>query len=156
MGYITEKQIADRLDLPVALPTTEVKRNNWLVVATFKIQSPMQLTFRYLQLQLVDFTTVGTSGVTLVESGKGMCYVGIFKNYDGTSPSGNPNLQGTLNDVVIASAAGVVSRNPDNASLVLTGGAVPESYSFVLVNNTTNTDIRANINGQIRLDLNIL
>ena len=59
MSYITDKQLEDRIDLPISLPVTEVKRNSWLVLATYAIAAPMKLNFRFLQLQLMNAVVVG-------------------------------------------------------------------------------------------------
>ncbi len=154
MPYVTTAQLVDRLDLPIALPSSELKPNNWLVLATFKVQAPMQLTFRYLQLQISDNVLVGLTDTAskLVEPGRGLAYIGIFKNYDGSAPNSNSSLQGTSNDVVFGETSGIFSRITDSP-LVITPGTIAESYSFVVVNNTANTNLTVSVNGQIRLDL---
>ena len=41
MGYLTEAKLVNIVDNPVALPATEIKQGDWLVLATIKIASPM-------------------------------------------------------------------------------------------------------------------
>ena len=48
MGYLTEAKLVNIVDNPVALPATEIKQGDWLVLATIKIASPMILRYRFL------------------------------------------------------------------------------------------------------------
>lgn len=162
MSYITDKQLEDRIDLPIALPATEVKRNSWLVVATYAVQAPMKLSFRFLQLQLIAAEVVGgEEGDTetefssqLINPSKGLCYCAIYQGYALENPATLPNV-GTLNDIIVADKVGIFSR-PTATPLVIDGPAVSNHYSIVLANNTDNTDLKLVLNGHIRLDLNAL
>jgi len=154
MSLITDTELADQLDLPVALPAAVFKKDSWIVLATVKLQNPMRLTYRFLQLQLQSVTidpAIGGAEPTIVDATKGLAYVAIFKNYGGERP-GSSVAQGTNFDVVNATAAGLFER-ATSTSLVIDATSVA-TYSFVLVNNTGNADLKMSVCGQVRLDLN--
>lgn len=160
MSYITQKELDDRMDLPIALPVTELKPNSWLIASVYQIQQPMQLTFRFLQLQLLSVeVTGGQAGDTetefssdLLDQAKGLVYAAILPDYSGQSPYGLASI-GTLNDIIIADKVGIFSRATENP-LIVKGTNIPKHYSVILVNNTSNTIAKALLNGQMRLDLN--
>lgn len=162
MSYITDKQLEDRLDLPISLPVTELKSNSWLVVATYALQTPMEFQFRFLQLQLISAEVVGgEEGDTetefsskLINPSKGLCYCGIYQGYTFENPSSLANI-GTLNDLIVADKVGIFSR-PTEIPLVISGPAVSQHYSVVVANNTENTNLKLLVNGHLRLDLNAL
>jgi hypothetical protein len=152
MPYLTDKQLNDVLDLPVSLPASQLKADTWLVLASVRLVSPQKLTYRHLQLQLLDFTANGD--IVYSDSARGLVYVAIFKDYDVSQRPGGANSpvipQGSNQDLIVASDVGIISRD-QSIPLDLTASG---DYSFVIVNNTTNVELRAAVNGQIRLALN--
>jgi hypothetical protein len=147
MSYITHRQLSDKIDLPVALPITELKRANWLIIATMQLSPPMKLSYKWLNLQLVS-TSYSDQNIAIIDPSRGLCYVGIYKNFNG----GEVFLPvGTNEDVIFTTAVGTVSKNPDT-ELELTV-TEPTTFSFVAVNNTSNAELRLVVNGQARLDI---
>lgn len=152
-GYLTSSFLENKGDLPIALPTTKLRRGDWLVLATLKLQPPMQLQFRDLQLSLIQAVVDPTLTSVLVAPARGLAYVAIFKDYAQSDPA-TMIPQGSSTDVVSISATGVSQRDPSAAPLVISPAA-PSTYSVLLVNNTTGTDLQLSVNGQLRLDLGL-
>lgn len=159
MAYLTERKLSNTLDIPINLPTTEIKMGDWIVVATVKIDAPTRLTYRMLNLDFVS-STVDLGNITSdnrIVPNFGMCYVGLFYNYTSGDPSGLPAL-----DVVQANNFGIITRT---ATPIVT--AVAGTYSWLAVNNiqfsdqnallTTgdSADFTLNCVGQARLELDL-
>lgn len=156
MPYLTENQLASTLDIPIALPATELRQGDWLVIATTKIVTPMRLRFRYLDLSLLS-CTVATSqigNINRIYGNLGFVYVALRKDYSGESP-GSAGAQ----DVFGVTALGTYAR-PGSEVLLDTEG----TYSWVLANNMradasssvpTDTDInfRVAVTGMARLEM---
>jgi hypothetical protein len=158
MAFLTESKIATTLDIPVALPTTEVLMGDWIVVATIKLVAPMRLTYRYANLHLlsstVDLALVGSAN--RVNASLGVAFLGLYRDYT----SGHPGTISSL-DTLYMSAEGVVYRSTANALYFTTAGV----YSFIVANNckasssssipsTTSIDLKLCATGMIRLELN--
>jgi len=159
MAYLTERKLSNTLDIPINLPTTEIKMGDWIVVATVKIETPTRLTYRMLNLDFVS-STIALSNITpdnRIVPNFGMCYVGLFFNYTSGDPSALPAL-----DVVQATSFGIVART---ATPIVT--VAPGTYSWLAVNNiqfsdqnvllTTgdSADFTLNCVGQARLELDL-
>ncbi len=159
MAYLTERKLANTLDAPINLPTTEIKMGDWVVVATIALISPARFTYRFMNLNLVSssFDTTKITPSNLIVPGFGFVYLGLFFNYVSGDPGGLPPL-----DVVETSTIGVVHRggNP----LVLTS---PGTYSWIAVNNiqfnsqnalltqTDSADFKLSCTGQCRVELDL-
>ena len=157
MAYVTDLSLANQLDLPASTPATLLAPNSWLVLATYSILTPLSLTYQWLQLQVLSIASTNPTGLTTpVAAGRGVAYVGIWLNYDSSSPATNLNLQGTVNDLVIATGLGIFQRNCNAPALVIPGTATPASYSFVLANNTNEGTLTVEVAGQIRLNLSAI
>lgn len=159
MAYLTERKLSNTLDIPVNLPTTEIKMGDWIVIATVKIDAPTRLTYRMLNMNFVS-STVDLNDLTSdnrIVPNFGLCYVGLYFNYTSGDPSGLPAL-----DVVQTSNLGIIART---ATPIVT--AVPGTYSWLAVNNiqfsdqnallTTgdSADFTLNCVGQARLELDL-
>ncbi len=159
MAYLTERKLANTLDLPIALPSTEIKMGDWVVIATVSLMSPARFTYRFmnLNLQSSNFDTTKILPVNLIVPGFGFCYIGLFANYVSGDPGGIPPL-----DVVESTTFGVASRNI--SPLVLTQ---PGTYSWLAVNNiqfnsqnalitqTDSVDFKLSATGQVRIELDL-
>jgi len=160
MPYLTERKLSNTLDMPINLPTTEIKMGDWLVIATIKIVAPTLLTYRMMNLNFVSSTIdLGNiTSVNLVAPNFGLCYVGLFLNYtSGGDPSGLPAL-----DVLQASSFGVLART---ATPIVT--ATEGTYSWIAVNNvqynsqnsllgvSDSADFTMGCVGQARLELDL-
>lgn len=160
MAYLTESKLANVLDLPVALSSTEIKQGDWLLISTVKIVAPMMLTVRYLNIQLLS-ANVDLNQITnnnKIYGNLGLVYVALRLNYTSGSP-GEPGAVETL----VASTFGITAR--DTASPLFV--TVPGTYSWLVANNTkadsnssipssTSINFKLAITGQVRLDLSNL
>jgi len=157
MGYINQSQLDRIIDLPVALPMAKIQAADWLIVATVHLPTSMQLTYRWLCLQVVEASRNGVAlniddqclpvNLQLTNPNRGLAYIGILENYAiNTSPNAL-SFVGTAVDLVIATSIGVTTRDHTLADLVIT---TPGDYSFVLVNNCKDIDLKVLVNGMIR------
>jgi hypothetical protein len=160
MSFLTERKMANTVDAPIALPSTEIKMSDWVVIATIKLTAPSRLTVRMLHLNFISSTVDLTKIVpaNYINSSLGMCYVALFFNYNNADPASTTKL-----DKVTASALGVSTRieNP----FVTT---VPGIYTWLAVNNiqystassalaiTDSADFRVSCTGQWRIEINPL
>jgi hypothetical protein len=159
MPYLTERKLSNTLDIPINLPTTEIKMGDWVVIATIKLVAPAQLTYRMMNLNFVS-STVPLPNITAVNKvvpNYGLCYVGLFFNYVSGDPSSLPAL-----DVVQASTFDVVERT---ATPIVT--ATEGTYSWIAVNNvqynsqnsllsvSDSADFTVSCVGQARLELDL-
>lgn len=156
MPYLTENQLASTLDLPVALPATELRQGDWLVIASISVVSPMRLRFRQLNLSLLS-CSVNTSLIAnsnRIYGNLGFVYIALRKDYSGESPG-----SADAKDVFGVTALGTYARPGDE--LILTESGV---YSFVIANNMkasasssvpTDTEInfRVAVTGMARLEM---
>lgn len=156
MGYLTEAKLVNIIDNPIALPATEVKQGDWLVLATIKITSPMILRYRFLNLQLLASTVdmADISAVNKILGNLGYAYVALRRDYS----SGNPGAAGAL-EVLSISELGLAQR--DTTETIF---STPGNYSWIIANNmqpssdsdiptSTEINFRLSVNGQVRLEL---
>ena len=159
MSFLTERKLANTLDIPVSLPATEIKMGDWLVIATIRLTAPSRLTYRMLNLNFIsstlDLTEIDTRNK--INANGGLCYVGFYANY----VSGNPSTSTAL-DMLTATSFGVVARTAN--PIVLTTAA---TYSWIAVNNVQwnsavssltvedSADFRLSATGQCRLELDL-
>lgn len=156
MGYLTEAKLVNIIDNPIALPATEVKQGDWLVLATIKIASPMILRYRFLNLQLLASTVdmADISAVNKILGNLGYAYVALRRDYS----SGNPGAAGAL-EVLSISELGLAQR--DTTETIF---STPGNYSWIIANNmqpssdsdiptSTEINFRLSVNGQVRLEL---
>ena len=157
MSFLTERKLANTLDLPLSLPATEIKMGDYLVIATLKLAAPSRLTFRMLHLNFIasTFDLAKITPVNKINANAGLCYIGMYANY----VSGDPGSTASL-DTLSASAFGVVTKvtNP----IVLT---TPATYTWIAVNNVQwnannsaltpqdSADFRLSATGQVRIEL---
>jgi len=161
MSYITEQELFRRHSLPVAIPAVEIQRGDWLVLSTIKVVAGVTFNYRLLQLQLIEIkqgdvttttppTPCDTPTPNLINKNLGWAYVAIFKNFQSSASPATLTYTGTSVDIVTISTIGVAMRDTTKDSLVITD---PGEYSFVLVNNCQDADIRASVDGQTTLDV---
>lgn len=159
MAYITENQLSNMMDVPVALPATDLRMGDWVVVSTVKVVAPMRLTYRMANLNVM-LATVDTALVTngnKIYGNLGLAYLALRLNYS----TGSPGAAGGL-DVLVANVLGITSRDA-STSVVVT---VPGIYSWIVANNmqpstdtvpliptSTSIDFRLAVTGTVRLDL---
>jgi len=127
MSYLTERKLANTMDTPVNLPTTQLKMGDWLVIATLRLTAPMRITYRFMNFNFLisSFDLTKIQSVNLVVPTFGFCYVGLYANYVSGDPSGLTAL-----DIVQANQLGLVTRTGNPVVMTDNG-----TYSWVAVNN---------------------
>lgn len=159
MAYITEQKLSNVLDLPIALPATNLKIGDWVVVAVTKLVVPMRLTYTVANLQLLT-ASVDVADITAgnkIFGNLGLVYLTMRLNYG----SGTPGAAGGL-DVLVADSLGTFTR--DTSAPVVT--IAPGLYSWIVANNmrastdtvpviptSTSIDFRTAVTGTVRLEL---
>jgi len=172
MAFLTENTLSKTLDLPINLPSTELKMGDWLVVATIKLVYPMRLSYRFMTLQMlsssVDTTTIVTANK--ISPSLDLAFLGLYLNYS----SGHPGTQAALDVIKIreseSASVDCVPVNEISGQFItvrtepLVQYTTPGIYSFILANNmqastestiptTTSIDFRLLATGQVRLEL---
>lgn len=156
MALLTQQYLTSTLDVPIALPATELRQGDWLVVASVKAVSPMKLRFRLLNLGILSssVTVSQISNSNRVYGNLGLVYVALRKDYSGESPGSAGAL-----DVFAITAEGVYTR-PDTLLELTDEG----TYSWVVANNmqasdsstipaSTSIDFRVSVSGVARVEM---
>ena len=156
-AYLTTSKLSNIVDVPVAMPSTEIQQGDWVIAASIKVVSPMKLTYKFLNLSLVA-SSVGISQISnsnKISSSLGLAYVVLRRDY----VSGNPGAAGALDSLIITSETTVARSTATTLSLTTAG-----VYSWIVVNNmqpsasssiSTSTDInfQLSVTGQVRVEL---
>jgi len=162
MPYLTENQLSNTMDIPIALPATNLIMGNWITLASLVISAPMQLTYRFGSVQLFS-SSVDTSLITssnLAYGNLGLVYLALRQNY----VSGPPGAAGGL-DVVIAPLLGVYSRDitvpviittPGTYSWIIANNMQPSADSPPLIDPSISIDFQLAVTGTVRLELDTL
>jgi hypothetical protein len=159
MAFLTERKLANTLDIPVNLPATEIKMGDWLVIASIRLTAPSKLTYRMLHLNFIgsslDLSKI--AAVNRLNANGGLCYVGLYANY----VSGDPATATAL-DMVPATEFGVITRSANPIVL-----STPATYSWIAVNNIQwnagnaslsvqdSADFKLSATGQCRIELDL-
>lgn len=159
MAYITESMLSNVLDIPIALPATDLRMGDWVAVGAVKIVAPMRLTYKLSTLQVFE-STVDTSLITSgnkIYGNLGFVYLALRRNYS----TGSPGAAGGL-DVLAATSMGVFSRVLTNVVVAVT----PGTYSWIVASNmqpstdttplipaTTSIDFRVAVTGVARIEM---
>jgi len=160
MAYITDSVLRNTIDVPISLPGTRVTANAWLVVATVPISGSTTAEFRFMLLQLLDairnnvVITLNDAcnpvSIGLVNNNRGLAYLGIVKDIVGNSiDPATVQFVGTVADVISVSTQGVVVRDESAPSLIIDA---PGNYSFVIINNCVDVDLRLLVSGVLRVN----
>ncbi len=140
MPYITEDQLANQVSVPVALPLTSIKRNDWLILSTILLSTNQKITFKYLQVQLIasslGLINCEDEEASLINPSSGLVFVAIYKDFVITAQPQNETFIGTAADFIqVDTVEDLVQRDTSVTALEITEVG---NYSFVLVNNTSN------------------
>jgi hypothetical protein len=160
-SFVTESYLERRHAVPIALALTMIKQGDWLLIAALRLTSTTTLTYNFLQLQMVDTVLQQATAVAgsdpcadvppvLINPTLGVAYVAIFKSFNINIDPSTLSHMGTNVDVVSISEPGISLRDTTQPPLVI---AEAGDYSFVLVNNTTNYDLRLAVTGQVIMTL---
>lgn len=168
---LTTQALESVIDLPVSMPLTFVRADNWLIVASFRVLPGQSVTFRNMNLTVVDASIDGVVlplgnqcnqfNIALVNNSYGLAYIGLVKDYSSSTDPQTVTWSGTASDVISATSVGLFTRSQDAEGLVISEAG---DYSFVVVNNcavspsssTTqlfNVDLRLIVSSQVRLNL---
>jgi hypothetical protein len=170
VSYVTLDQLDQQLDVPVQLPLTDLPANQWLIVSTFRIDTPQAFTLRWLQLHLIEMEAVGSTGAVVVTTPNaqgecvfpaqgpnlvvptlGLVYVGLYTGFDDQQV---PSFQAAQEaPLYIPYNAALLPPQYAIRPLAPTTYAAAGVYSFVIVNNTTNQLERVSVSGQVRVNL---
>lgn len=159
MAYLTENMLSNVLSVPIALPSTDLRMGDWVVIASVRLITPMKLTYTVANLQL-SASSVDPADITAgnkIYGNLGIAYLTMRKDYI----SGSPGAAGGY-DALIINELGIVSRDT-STSVVVTE---PGLYSWIIANNmqpstdtvpvipvTTSIDFRVAVTGTVRLEL---
>ena len=172
MAFLTEATLSKTLDIPIALPATEIKQGDWLVIATINIVAPMKLVYQYLTLQMLS-SSVSTDLIATenkISPALDLAFIGLYRNY----LSGFPGNQAALDVVKIreteTTEEDCIPINELNGQFItvrtepIVEYTTPGVYTFIIANNmqassssdipvTTSIDFRLSVTGMIRLEL---
>ena len=159
MAYLTEARLDSVMDIPLSLPSTTLQQGDWLVVGSVQILSPMTLTYKFANLDLLDSTvdTTQIQAVNKIFGNLGLVYLSLWLNY---SSGSSPGAAGAL-DVLIASSLGSFQRDVTNIVTLTTPGVYswivanncqPSSDASSLINPSLSIYYTVTITGQVRLD----
>lgn len=166
MALLTEALLAKRHSVPVALALTLIRKGDWIILNTIKLSATMTFTFRFLQLQCTDILVEGSTTGTVTPGGacdctqpapalinpsNGLAYVAIYRNYTVNTDPVSLTPAGTSVDLVsVTDADSIASRDLTKPELVISETA---NFTFLLVNNTSNADLRLLVNGEVTIGL---
>lgn len=158
MGLLTETHLRNRSACPITVPLVELEPADWLILGTIRLFSGQTLRYRFLQLQLTDITFPDGQDTVdcvaripeLINISFGYAYVAIFANYVVNTNPASLSYTGTSADVVTLSSTGIAHRDTDVDELVVTETG---DYSWLLVNNTSNANLKLAVVGQVNVDL---
>lgn len=169
MGYITTEQLRRVIDLPVSLPLTTLEPNEWLVISSVTIVQPEVIELRWLQASILILAntdgTINTAvttptadgtcvflggGATLATPSLGLAFVGLYRQFD---PLKQPSSQAAQEAPLVVGDAD--SAPPVTAVRTLAPATFVDAgtYSFVVVNNTTDRQVSIAVTGQVRVNL---
>jgi hypothetical protein len=131
------------IDLPISLPQTELRVQDSIVVAFFKVGVGQRLDMGWLCLKLLNVLIPEGEDPVKVNTSLGLVYAGLYAG--GFDPVRRPS--GTPMHVI--SLSGPVSRilNPVRARSF----DGPDIISVVVVNNTTNVLVDVTLVGSAKL-----
>ena len=136
MSYISQIEFDRVLSVPIALPETELRRQNFLTIGTLVLEPGQRLELCCLHLQIFKLLSFGVSPL-LADSSLGLCSVGLLTSTMFTSALGLTTL----------SAVGTAAWNQDQPVIV----TAPGTYAVQVYNNSTNMDLSVVVTGAMRL-----
>lgn len=159
MAYLTENQLTNTMDIPIALPATDLRMGDWVVIASVRIVAPMTLTYKLANIQM-SASTVDTALITAgnkIYGNLGLAYLTLRKDY----LSGSPGVAGGL-DALVSNGLGITQRDTSVRVEITSDGV----YSWIIANNmqpstdtvplipiSSSIDFRLAVTGSVRLEL---
>jgi hypothetical protein len=126
--------------VPLALPQTQLRRADSIVVTSVKLLLGQRLRLGWLGLKLLK---VGTGAQNRLNTSLGTAYVGVYAGgFDALrQPSGTP--------IYVLSATGPLTRQLTPYAWREFSG--PDVIEVVAINNTGNVDVELAVMGAMRL-----
>lgn len=165
MSYIQEDRLQTLIDLPVQLPQTSIPPGGWTAIATIQVPTNGTLTLSWLQIYIAALDTVNTTTASTVQNVINPDYlpgslvsVFLIQNW---SPSTEPWTQTIMDQVIspadyttaaVAVPPTVVARSLATPLTITAAG----TYTFVVLNNSTNVDVELSVSGTVTLDIDAL
>ena len=156
MSFLTDNRLANVYDMPVALPATELRQGDWLVIATLKVVESMRVTWKHVNLSLLS-CSVDTSLITSgnrVAGNLGLVYLTLRKDYAGDNPNAAEALDvfgvSTLGTFVRPTTPEVVIVEPGDYAWVVANNMQPSSSSSVP--SSSSIDFFVSVSGIARLE----
>lgn len=137
-GYISGVRFGRVLNVPIALPQTEIRRGKTLKIATVEIGAGQSFEVRSLTSNLLNLLTSGAVP-HLHNKALGYASVGIY-----SSP-----MVCSSGALLTMSSPGVATLNP----FVPRVFAAPGIYDVVVSNNTSNIDMTVVVSGSIKMSV---
>jgi len=159
MAYLTENRLSNLLDVPLAIPSTELKMGDWVIMGSVRIIAPMRLTYKFMGMQVLtaSVTISNIDNSNLIFGNLGLVYVTLRRDYQ----SGSPGEAGAL-DVLVANNIGnfardvtspVIDATPGVYSWILANNMQPSSSTDALIPPSTSIDFRVTALGMVRVEL---
>jgi hypothetical protein len=154
MPLVTENRLMSLFDVPVTLPQTAIESGVALAIATVQLPSNAKIDLRWLQMYVIGTDAVAPFITNSAYPGGGVAAILLILNW---TPTTSPWLQSVSTVIPLAQAqAPSPSTLPQLAQfntaqpLDITAAG---SYTFVVLNNTTNATLDISISGTLTLDL---
>jgi hypothetical protein len=153
-SVVTEDRLYTLFDLPVTLPQSNIEAGISLAIATVQLPANCKIDLRWLQLFVIA-SDQPTLTVNPAYVAGGIATVFLIQNW---TPISNPWIQ-TVNTAIYAplptgtSNFPIISTYPVATPLEITTAG---TYTFVILNNTTNATLTMSVTGSVTLDIDPL
>ena len=135
-GYLTDSRLARIINLPIALPQTELRAGKTLVVGTVNLQRGQRLELRSLSLNVAYLLTVGALP-DYAYSAYGIALVSLFYGKSDCTPLAH-----------VYSGSRNVYATDAYRRCVFTS---PGEYRILVRNNTNNLDLSVAASGAMKI-----
>lgn len=136
MSYVTDRRFDRIVNVPAALPETELRRGKSIQIAQWRLELGQRLVLKNLCVHVVRILTPGVLPV-YANTALGTASAGLYLDGALTSPIA----------LARTSVVGAVSTYPYAAHVAVTPGL----YTVVVSNNTTNVDLAVCASGVFRV-----
>jgi hypothetical protein len=149
MPYLNQKRYGTIIDIPISLPQTDLYAGNSISVATVPLAEGQMMRIRWLQVQMLGYTSPPPPTVPLNIDAFGFVYAAVYDagNLDVDRPTGTPLV------LLNVTGAGTKGLNVHNTFDIYS----PSVYQVALMNNTNaigGVNVSLTLTGSIRLYLN--
>ena len=135
-GFVTDYRLGRVVNIPIAVPQTEVRAGYNFVVGSFNLKAGQRVEIRSLTLKVVQILTVGALP-DLSYSAYGLALVGVFSGLSDATP------------LVYSKCVSSSPRTSNPFSVKTIHG--PGEYRILVKNCTSNLDLSLCATGSIKL-----